>query len=304
MFRLAAGLAFVALIVGGLGFGLLTRPKPIQLVQMAERAADLENGKTQFYAGGCASCHAVPGTKGDDKLLLAGGLNLTTPFGTFVVPNISPDPYAGIGGWSLTDFVNAMQRGLSPQGRHYYPAFPYASYQRMTLEDLQDLKAFLDTLPASDLRSPDHDLKFPFSYRRGLGLWKLVYLDQKPFMPDPGKSDAFNRGKYLVTGPGHCGECHTDRDMFGGTDTSSWLAGAPLLEGKGFVPNLTPHADGMKSWSLEDIAYYLESGFTPEYDSVGGAMVAVQENTAHLSPEDRTAIATYLTQIPALAKPK
>ena len=174
----------------------------------------------------------------------------------------------------------------------------------MTNADLQDLKAFLDTLPASDIIVPGHDLKFPFSYRRGLGLWKLVYLDGNPFQPEPGKSAAFNRGKYLVTAPGHCGECHTARDSFGGIKSSNWLAGAPLLEGKGFVPNLTPHAEGLKSWSQEDIAYYLESGFTPDYDSVGGVMVAVQENMASLSAEDRTAIATYLSEIPPLPKPK
>lgn len=303
MRRIAVFFVFVAL-AGLLGFGLLTRPRPLTTLDTDGHVASAEAGEIMFHAGGCASCHAAPGTKGEAKLMLAGGLELKTPFGTFVVPNISPDPTAGIGSWSQIDFVNAMVKGLSPGGRHYYPAFPYASYQRMSLNDLVDLKAFLDTLPASDNIAADHALKFPFSFRRGLGLWKLLYLDGKAFTSDPGKSDAFNRGKYLVTGPGHCGECHTARDPFGGTDASAFLAGAPLLEGKGFVPNLTPHADGLKSWSEADIAYYLESGFTPDYDSVGGAMVAVQENMAQLPVEDRAAIATFLREIPGLPKPQ
>ena len=303
MRRLAIAAAML-FAVGLLGFGLLTRPNPLLSVQQTGHAADPANGRTVFFAGGCASCHAAPGAKGSAKLTLAGGLELKTPFGVFVVPNISPDPQAGIGGWTDTDFVNAMTRGLSPDGRHYYPAFPYASYQHMTLVDLVDLKAFLDTLPRSDNVARDHDLKFPYSFRRGLGLWKLAYLDGRPFRSDPDKSDAYNRGAYLVKGPGHCGECHTSRDRFGGTDFSAWLAGAPLMEGKGFVPNLTPHADGLKTWSKADIAYYLETGFTPDFDSVGGAMVAVQENTAQLPARDRQAIATYLSEIPALAKPE
>lgn len=303
MRRIAITITFVAL-AGILGFVLLTRPNPLPQLDTAGHVASVEAGKTMFYAGGCASCHAAAGAKGDAKLTLSGGLELKTPFGTFVVPNISPDKVAGIGAWTQTDFVNAMTRGLSPQGKHYYPAFPFASYQRMAFGDLLDLKAYLDTLPASNHVAGDHDLKFPFSFRRGLGLWKLLYLDGKAFTPEAGKSDAFNRGKYLVTGPGHCGECHTNRDPFGGTDVSALLAGAPLLEGKGFVPNLTPHADGLKSWSQTDIAYYLETGFTPDYDSVGGAMVAVQENMAQLTPEDRQAIATFLREIPALPKPQ
>lgn len=303
MRRIAVFIAFAAL-AGLLGFGLLTRPRPHTNLDVGGHIANAEAGKTMFYAGGCASCHAAPGAKGDAKLTLSGGLELKTPFGTFVVPNISPGKTSGIGAWTQTDFVNAMVKGLSPGGKHYYPAFPYASYQRMKLEDLLDLKAFLDTLPVSDHVAADHELKFPFSFRRGLGLWKLLYLDNNAFASDPDKSEAFNRGKYLVTGPGHCGECHTKRDPFGGTDASAFLAGAPLLEGKGFVPNLTPHSDGLKSWSETDIAYYLESGFTPDYDSVGGAMVAVQENMAHLSTADRQAIATFLREIPALPKPQ
>ena len=293
----------VLAVAGALGFGLLTRPVPLKALTVSGHTPDLENGRTMFYAGGCTSCHAAPGAKGDDKLVLAGGLELDTPFGRFVVPNISPDPDAGIGSWSDLDFVNAMVKGLSPDGQHYYPAFPYVSYSHVTEADLIDMKAFIFTLPVSANEADAHDLKFPFSFRRGIGLWKLLYLGKPGFHPTEGATEEFNRGKYLVEGAGHCGECHTPRDAFGGLDLKRWMAGAPLLEGKGSVPNITPHADGLKSWSPADVAYYLETGFTPDYDSVGGSMVSVQENMAQLPASDRAAIADYLAKIPAVAKP-
>jgi mono/diheme cytochrome c family protein len=233
--------------------------------------------------------------------VLAGGAALKTPFGTFHAPNISPDREAGIGGWSTLDFVNAMTRGISPGGRHYYPAFPYTSYQRMRLTEVVDLKAFLDTLSPATTRPPGHELPFPFNIRRGLGLWKLLHLDGKPFGPDPAADEIVNRGKYLVEGPGHCGECHTPRDGFGGLDRSRWLAGGPNPEGKGRVPNITPHADGLADWSEDDIAYALETGFTPEFDSLGSSMADVQLNMAHLPATDRQAIARYLKSVPPLA---
>ena len=136
-----------------------------------------------FYAGGCASCHATPGQ--DDKTKLGGGLGLKSPFGTFYVPNISPDPTDGIGKWSEADFVTAMQKGTSPDGRHYFPAFPYTSYQRMRVEDVRDLFAHIKTLPAVQGKVRDHDVPFPFNVRRTLGGWKFLFLDGKPFQPDP-----------------------------------------------------------------------------------------------------------------------
>lgn len=303
MRKALAALAAIA-ICGVLLFTFLTRPQSLPSADDGGHQADIANGRTMFLAGGCASCHAAPGAKGDDKLVLAGGRELKTDFGTFVVPNISPHAQAGIGGWSNGDFVNAMVRGVSPDGRHYYPAFPYPSYQRMRRGDLLDLKAYLDTLPASPNVAREHDLAFPWSLRRGIGLWKLAYLDGETFRPEPDRSEAYNRGKYLVEGPGHCGECHTPRDASGGPLRGAKLAGAPAPEGEGSVPNITPHADGLADWSASDIAYYLETGFTPDYDSVGGLMVAVQENLAELPASDREAIAAYLKEVPAVPKPK
>lgn len=219
-----------------------------------------------------------------------------TPFGTFRVPNISPHPDAGIGDWSELDLANAMLRGLSPDGDHYYPAFPYTSYTRMNPQDVIDLKAYLDTYDPVENAVPDHDIGFPWNLRRGIGLWKKRYLDASWVVSNPA-SDELERGRYLVEALGHCGECHTPRDTFGGPDNSAWLTGGPNPDGEGRVPDITPHEDGLGGWSAADIAYYLESGFTPDYDTAGGSMVAVQENFARLTDEDRAAVAAYLKSL-------
>jgi mono/diheme cytochrome c family protein len=281
----------------------VTSPKTIGGRDLPEHRADPEAGERIFWAGGCASCHASPvdgkRAKGDDKLLLGGGLELETDFGVFRVPNISTHPDDGIGEWSLLEFVNAMQRGVSPDGRHYYPSFPYTSYARMPVEDVIDLKAFLDALPPVEGRSAPHSLNFPWSIRRGLGIWKRRYLDTGS-LTSAAAPTLIDRGRLLVEGAGHCGECHTPRDRFGGLLHERWLAGAPNPEGKGRVPNITPGGKNISEWSAADIAYYLESGFTPEFDTVGGSMVAVQENMSKLDQEDREAIAAYLKALPAI----
>ncbi|TIT48019.1 MAG: c-type cytochrome, partial [Mesorhizobium sp.] len=176
-----------------------------------------------FYAGGCTSCHAKPGSQGDARLQLVGGLELKTPFGTFVPPNISQDPKDGIGAWSAEDLANAMLKGVSPSGHHLYPAFPYASYARMKPSDIADLYAFLKTLPAVAGKTPGNSLAFPFNIRRGIGLWKRLYLSDQPVIPLPdGTPEPVMAGRYLVEGPGHCGECHTPRDLAGGIRKSEW----------------------------------------------------------------------------------
>ncbi|WP_214473320.1 cytochrome c [Mesorhizobium sp. dw_380] len=260
---------------------------------------DAAKGKRIFYAGGCTSCHAKPGSQGDARLQLVGGLELKTPFGTFVPPNISQDPKDGIGGWSVEDLANAMLKGVSPSGEHFYPAFPYASYARMKPSDIADLYAYLKTLPAVAGKAPGNSLAFPFTIRRGIGLWKLLYLSNQPVIPLPdGTPDPVVAGRYLVEGPGHCGECHTPRDFAGGIKKGEWLAGAVAAEGSGVVSNITSGEGGIGRWSAADIANYLETGFTPDFDSVGGTMVDVQRNMAQLTPEDRAAIAAYLKAVP------
>ena len=297
--RIAAGVIVITMA----GAWWITAPATISGHELPGHAPDPAAGEFVFWAGGCASCHAslVNGkrAKGEDKLRLSGGLELETPFGVFPVPNISPHDDDGIGRWSAIDFVNAMQRGVSPTGRHYYPAFPYTSYARMRVEDVIDLKAYLDTLPAVAGRIAGPELDFPWSLRRGIGAWKRRYLDSSAVV-DIEEADALlARGRELVEGAGHCGECHTPRDRFGGLLQERWLAGAPDPEGRGKVPDLTASGKNVSDWSAGDIAYYLESGFTPDFDTVGGSMVAVQENMAMLPADDRAAIAAYLKALPA-----
>lgn len=288
--KLAWWLCILLALVVGL-FWLLTSSRELDFSGPDSHSADLANGELLFHAGGCASCHGEA---------LQGGLEMKTDFGTFLVPNISPDLEFGIGGWSGNDFLNAMKFGRAPEGHYYYPAFPYTSYSRASAADLLDLKAYLDSLPASRNPVAGHDTQFPWSIRRGIGLWNLLYLDDGPVVDLPAQDEQLMRGRYLVEALGHCAECHTPRGPFGGLDTSQWLAGGPNPDGDGKVPNITPHEDGIGGWSEQDIAYYLESGFTPDYDVVGGSMAEVQENTARLSDPDRAAIAAYLKAIPAL----
>ncbi|WP_029058736.1 c-type cytochrome [Stappia stellulata] len=275
--------------------GALYLTRPERVASVPDRTPDLANGEAVFWTGGCASCHAAPGASGDDKRIMAGGLALKTPFGTFNVPNISSSAEHGIGGWTTEEFLTAMVEGTSPDGRHYYPAFPYTSYRHMSGDDLVDLKGFLDTLPASDNTVAGHDLAFPYAFRPALGFWKLLYLDAARPTPPQSADDLVKRGAYLVTGAGHCAECHTPRDALGGLDMTRWLAGGPDPEGgDGMIPDITQSSDGIADWSATDIAYYLESGFTPDYDSVGGSMTSVQENWARAPAADREAVAAYL----------
>lgn len=280
----------------------LTRPVGFAPGDVSERTAghvpDLANGERLFNAGGCASCHGRIEDGKPQRDIMAGGLEMTSPVGTFRAPNISPHPEQGIGGWTALEFLDAMQRGVSPQGRHYYPAFPYASYARMEATDLLDLKAYLDGLPASDHVVGGHELSFPYSLRRGIGLWKRLYLDADPVIEVTSGDAVLERGRYLVEGPGHCGECHTPRNFAQAMDPGRWLGGAPNPEGEGRVPNITPGRASFGDWSADDIAYYLESGVDPDFDVVGGSMVAVQENMARLDAADREAIAAYLKALP------
>src|SRR5689334_745555 len=299
MLRKLILLAIVGAIVGIAVFWFVTIPATVPASGLPNRAPDLANGKEMFFAGGCTSCHAVPGQ--DDRTRLGGGVGLKSPFGTFYTPNISPDPNAGIGRWTEADFVTAMVKGTSPDGRHYFPAFPYTSYQRIGTGDLRDLFAYLKTLPAVQDKSKPHDVSFPFNIRRMLGGWKFLFLDGKPFEGDPTKDAAWNRGAYLVNGPGHCAECHSPRNLLGGIIASQRFAGGPDPEGKGWVPNITQK--GTSDWSQKDISYFLETGQTPDGDSAGGSMVPVIKNISQLSAKDRDAIADYIKSLPPIEGP-
>jgi mono/diheme cytochrome c family protein len=294
------GLVALALVGGG-AFWWLTEPRPAfarDQWQAYEAGGDAERGRIVFEAGGCSSCHATPAQP--DRLKLGGGLRLKSPFGDFVVPNISPHPQDGIGAWKVVDLANAMMTGVSPSLTHYYPAFPYTSFQRVRIDDVRDLMAFLRTLAPVSGKAGDHDLAFPFNVRRGLGLWKLLFLDGKALEPDPTNSAEWNRGRYLVEGLGHCAECHSPRNLLGAIIANRRFAGGPNPTGKGRVPNITSDDTGLGKWTQKDVAELLDSGLTPDGDSVGSSMAEVVKNMAQLPAADRDAIATYLKSLPPL----
>lgn len=298
--RAILGLALVGAALGGAAFWGLTRPASLSaatLQALAAHPADATAGARVFWAAGCAGCHAAPGLDAtsplDARLVLSGGRRLESPFGTFMVPNVSAHPQAGIGGWTREQFARAVLLGVSPEGRHYYPAFPYASYARMTPAEVADLWAFWQDLPADATPSAPHELGFPFTVRRGLGLWKALHLNAAyvtPTATDP----QLVHGRHLVEALGHCAECHTPRDATGGLQVARWLEGAPNPSGRGRIPALPP-----EGWSAEDIEAYLFSGFTPSFDVAGGAMADVVVQMAQLPPEDRAAIAAYLVALRA-----
>jgi len=288
-----AAIAAAAFAAAALWF--FTAPQTIPESALAPHSPDLANGRTMFLIGGCSSCHAVP--EQEDATRLGGGLALNSPFDMFYVPNISSDKKDGIGGWSEAQFVSAMVKGTSPAGEHLYPALPYVSYQRMRLDDLRDLFAYLKTLPAISGKVRDHALRFPYNIRQALGLWKLLFLDGKPFMPDPSQSAQWNRGAYLVNGPGHCAECHSPRNLLGAIIASRRFAGGPSPNGQGGVPDITQGK--LHDWKVEELAETLATGMTADADLVGGLMMEVVSNTRQLSSADRDAIAVYLKSLPA-----
>ncbi len=289
----------------------VTIPATVPASALPPHTPDPDNGRTMFAIGGCASCHATPNPDPAkvERTRLGGGFALKSPFGTFYVPNISPDTADGIGSWSEADFVTALWKGTSPRGRHLFPSFPYTSYQHMTLADVRDLFAYLKTLPPVQGRARRHDLPFPFNIRRLVGLWKLLFFHGGPFVPDPAQTAQVNRGAYLVNGPGHCAECHSPRNMLGAIVGSERFAGGPSADGNGFVPNITP--SGLQhwskedtAWSPEDIATYLADGMNPAGNYASGAMADVIRNTAQLTDADRAAIAAYVSALPPRQGPK
>ena len=290
--RIALALVAALVAAAAAAAWFVTGPRGVsaEVAAAVSEPGDPEAGKNVFYIAGCESCHMSPGQK--DPLRLGGGLELKTPFGSFYPPNISPDPVDGIGAWSAADLANALMAGVSPRGEHLYPAFPYPSYRRMSIKDVRDLFAFLHTTPPISGRAPSNALKFPFSIRRAVGVWKLLYMPKidHALAVDPTDEEAL--GRYLVNGPGHCAECHSPRDFFGGIISSRRLTGGPLPDGKGKAPNIT--AEGLEDWSEDDVETALSTGFTPSGDVLGSAMTAVVRSLREVPERDLAAIAHYL----------
>jgi mono/diheme cytochrome c family protein len=297
--RIFIGVMLAAVIAFGTFWWLTMPGSPVIPASVPPAAPNPANGLMIFNAGGCSSCHAVPGQP--DRTRLGGGLAIPSPFGTFYAPNISPDPVDGIGRWTEAEFVNAVTRGVSPDGTHYFPAFPYTSYAHAKLEDIRDLFAYLKTLTPVAGKVRDHDLPFPVNIRRNIGIWKWLFMNGKPYTPDAARSSSWNRGAYLVNGLGHCAECHSPRNFLGGIVAARRFAGGPNPEGEGWVPNITQK--GLAEWSEKDIASFLKTGEMPEGDSASGSMVRVIKNTSQLSGEDRAAIAEYIKSLPPVDGP-
>lgn len=274
----------------------------LSVSQAQGQTPSAERGKYIYTVAGCFACHTD--TKNNVQEL-AGGAPLTTPFGTFYPPNITPDRKFGIGGWSDEDFLRALKFGVGPHGMQFYPAFPYVSYSQAKRRDLLDLRSYIFTLPASQRRSRPHDLGFPYSFRSLVRVWKYLNFEPKPWTPDDRRGDVWNRGSYLVNALAHCGECHTPRNFLGALDRSRWMAGAPIGNGDAWAPNLTPDKSGLADWSLSDIVLALEVGITPTYDVLGGPMAeVVRYSTGKMTKADLTAIATYLQALPPLQSSK
>ncbi|GGP17823.1 c-type cytochrome [Silvimonas iriomotensis] len=302
----------VLFVVGGAAFFALTAPAAWRATHaqrdgVSSLTADLKNGRNQFLAGDCATCHATPGSADDTRL--GGGRALDTAFGIFHMPNISSDTNDGIGSWTLAQFTIAMREGVLPDKGNAYPAFPYTSYQRMTADDLRDLFAYIKSLPPVAGKAPDHELKFPFSIRRGVGLWRLAFLDGKPVQALDGYNSkisgdpVWQRGRYLVEGAAHCAECHSPRNLMGAVPASQRFGGGPNAEGTGYVPNISPDETGIGYWSVNDITRYLKHGVNPIGIKAGGDMKEVIANTSRLPDEDILAMATYLKTVNAVDAP-
>jgi mono/diheme cytochrome c family protein len=296
--RILVAVAAIGATALGVFWGLTAAPT-FPPAANAAHTPDLAKGLIAFNAGGCSSCHAVPGQS--DRLRLGGGLAIGSPFGTFYAPNISPDRADGIGRWTEAEFIRAVSQGISPEGYHYFPAFPYTSYQHAKTEDIRDLFVYLKTLAPVSGKIRDHDVPFPFNIRRTIGIWKLLFMDGKPVMTDAARPASWNRGAYLVGSLGHCAECHSPRNFLGGIVAAQPFAGGPNPEGEGWVPNITQK--GIGDWSEKDIAYYLQTGEMPDGDSGGGSMARVIKNISQLSSEDRASIAEYIKSLPPIDGP-
>ena len=282
-----------ARLIGLLSAGLLFAG------QVNAEPAIVERGAYLLHAGGCISCHTADE---DDAIPLAGGHALETAFGTFYAPNITPDESTGIGTWTDEDFLRAMRAGRRPDGAHYYPAFPFTAYTGMDRDDVLAIKAYLFSLEPARQENIDHDLPWYLSTRLAAWAWHTLFFEPGRFTPDDGQSDEWNRGAYLVRHLGHCGECHTPRNAFGALRPELELAGSAGGPDGKKVPNITPdRKNGIGNWSSDEIEFFLEIGMLPDGDFTGSLMsLVIDDNTTHLTADDRHAIAVYLQSLPAL----
>ena len=251
------------------------------------------------HAAGCISCHTDKKAKG---AAFAGGRALKTPFGIYYSPNITPDPKTGIGVWTDDDFLNALKRGMNPEGEHYFPVFPYTSYTKLRDDDVLAIKAYLFSLKPVSRKNRAHDVWPPFGWRWTIGPWKGLYFHEGEFKPVSTRDAAWNRGAYLVEALAHCGECHTPRNLAGALDRSAWMAGAVDGPQGEAAANITPDFEtGIGDWSVDQIAFFLKVGTKPDYEAAKGLMAeAIKGGLNHLTGDDLKAIARYIKSLPPI----
>jgi len=294
--RTTAAIAFVVAVAAA-SFWWLTRPDPLPATAIPAHTVDRANGEVLYHAGSCFACHKPPDGAANPTLP-SGGTPFKTPIGVFYPQNLTPDPETGLGRWSEADFVNAMTRGLAPDGRHYFPAFPYTAYRAMPVTELLDLRAYLMGLQAVKAVHPPHTVPQLGLARRGVGLWKKIALARPPFAPASEGSDAWKRGAYLVNAPGHCGECHTPKSWLMIEDLRHHMAGGPHPGGEGKVPSLRGLVAREKYEDVSNLTLALQNGEELGYEDLSsGGMAAIQENLAKLPESDVRAIADYLLSL-------
>jgi mono/diheme cytochrome c family protein len=256
----------------------------------------VKRGEYILRASGGCTCHSVSGSA---TFSLAGGRPIKTPFGTMYGTNITPDPETGIGDWSDEDFIKAMTEGVGPDGAVYYPVFPYTSFTKMTREDLLDMKSYLFSLQPVKSENKEHELRFPFSQRSTVSVWRGLYFETGEYEADPNQSAEWNRGAYLSTAVAHCGECHTPRKFLGAVDEEMYYAGSVDGPEGELAPNITPDEEtGVGKWSIPDMVWFLQMGFKPDGDDAQGLMgEVITHGYRYLEESDLKAISVYLKSL-------
>ena len=301
--KLFSGLIFFTFFLGVLTF-FLPNWKNIEkdrIVNSEDYVPDLNNGEKIFTIGGCKNCHQNENSNSDQdyKIFLSGGYPFKTNYGIIYSSNISPDPLHGIGKWTIKDFSKALRKGVSPSGSNYYPAFPFTSYSGLSDKDVIDLFYYLKSLPASEEPNKNNDVFFPYSIRSLVTFWKLLNQNKLSEVPEE-----FEYGRYLVETIGHCGECHTPRKLLGTLDYANLLTGVKKSDFSAGAPDIISPNSNISKWSIEEISDYLQSGFTPDFDSAGGSMAKVIDNLSKVNHEDRSAISSYLKYLQEKYKEK
>lgn len=291
----AAGLLTGATVAGLLGTGAaaLTPATPAAAMPPTANPDVVARGRYLTAIGDCAACHTQAG-----KPAFSGGRPLPTPYGVFYPPNITPDRATGIGGWSEQDFYRAMHDGIGPGGMYLYPAFPFPSFTHMTRADVDAIWAYLRSVPAVSRPNTPHRLKWPYSIRGLMQVWRVLYFKSGPIQPDPKQSAEWNHGAYLVNGVAHCGACHSPRSRLGALVASNEFAGGTITIDGWRAPNISQNPTrGIGNWAAADLRDFLHTGHSQKGDAIGPMREVVQSGLQHLSPADLDAVVTYVKSV-------